>query len=116
MFGSEGYSLKELTSGGSSIVDFASRIAKLRFELGNKFLQLRNPAHLTSSVSKKLIASTMELNSNSDPLPARIEHSVPLPVYEIVDQQRDSKNVIKFCLLLSAILITGLLVCLWARN
>ena len=58
----------------------------------------------------------MELNNNSDALPARIEHNVQLPVYEIVDQQRESKNVIKFCLLLSAILITGLIVCLWARN
>ena len=56
----------------------------------------------------------MELNNNSDPLPARTEHRVELPVYEIMDEQRDSKTVIKFCLLLSAILISGLLVCLWA--
>ena len=65
-------------------------------------------------MSNKLIEPTMELNSNSDPLPARIEHSVP--VYEIMDEEPDSKNIIKFCLLLSAILIAGLLVCLWARN
>ena len=37
----------------------------------------------------------MELNNNSDALPARIEHNVQLPVYEIVDQQRESKNVIQ---------------------
>ena len=58
----------------------------------------------------------MELNNNSDALPAQIEHNVQVPVYEIVDEQRENKNVIKFCLLLSSILITGLIVCLWARN
>ena len=58
----------------------------------------------------------MELNefSNNSDTPATREHRVELPVYEIIDEERDSKTVIKFCLLLSAILISGLLVCLWA--
>jgi len=55
----------------------------------------------------------MELN-NLDTPAARAEHRLELPVYEILDEQQDSKNVIKFCLLLSAILISGLIVCLWA--
>ena len=45
--------------------------------------------------------ATMELN-NPDTPAARVEHRVELPVYEILDEQRDSKTVIKFCLLLSA--------------
>ena len=56
----------------------------------------------------------MELNNLDTPV-TRAEHRVELPVYEIMDEERDSKNVIKFCLLLSAILISGLLVCLWAQ-
>lgn len=58
--------------------------------------------------------ATMELNNLDTPV-TRAEHRVELPVYEIMDEERDSKNVIKFCLLLSAILISGLLVCLWAQ-
>ena len=89
MIGSEGYNL---TSGGLAIVNFASRIRKVCLTVN---------------------CATMELN-NSDTPAARVERRVELPVYEIMDEQRDSKTVIKFCLLFSAILISGLLVCLWA--
>lgn len=59
----------------------------------------------------------MELNFSAD-TPRPIErHRVSIPVYEIEESEaidRGNKNIVIFCLLLCCILISGLLLCLWA--
>ena len=58
----------------------------------------------------------MELNLSSDTYRPSDQHRVSIPVYEIEENEvvdRGNINIIKFCLLLSCILISGLLVCVW---
>lgn len=58
----------------------------------------------------------MELNLSSDTHRPSDQHRVSIPVYEIEEDEvrdRGNINIIKFCLLLSCILISGLLVCVW---